>query len=279
MAGITGGLGEHYYYGTRLLPVLLVAFIGYLLVFHWRQAWRYLGHYVVLAVGYVVGFGPLLAYFFTHPGLYFGRGQGVLTWNHIPTNWEDVQLMWNTLWTLMSSNLLAVGTAGGGDPLYTSPLLFPVEAALLALGVALLVWRWRQPSAFLILLSGFGVLFVGGTLVPSAAFFAHWTPAFPAIYVAIALPVAMFQLTSSRELPARVRRFVTPALGVGVILLGIVNTDFYFNRYYAVRPEFEVAAAQARYEASLGAGYLVFNVGETWQPYNSQIVGYLVIRL
>ena len=275
-AGILAGLSEHFYYGTRLLPFVLIVFMIYLLVVHWRQAWRYLGHFAVLALGYVAGFGPLLVYFITHPGLYFGRGQGVLTWNHIPTSWDDLSLMWNALWPLMSSNLLAVSATSSGDPLYFAPLLFPVEAALLALGVALLVWRWRQPAASLLLISGFGVLFVGGTLVPSSAFFAHWTPAFPAIYAAIALPIAMLHRVSNGYLPDRFRRLVPLALALGLTLIGIINVDFYFNRYYAVRPEFEIAAAQARYEAGLGTNYMVFNVGETWQPYNPEMVNYLI---
>jgi len=52
------------------------------------------------------------------------------------------------------------------------------------LGVALLLRRWSHPVAFLILVSGFGVLLVGGTLVayPNSVppLINHWTPSFPA---------------------------------------------------------------------------------------------------
>src|SRR5882762_7315459 len=51
------------------------------------------------------------------------------------------------------------------DIIFYGPLLLPAESALLVLGVALLLWHWRHPAAFLILTSGLGVLLVGGTLV------------------------------------------------------------------------------------------------------------------
>ncbi|HUS17240.1 MAG TPA: glycosyltransferase family 39 protein, partial [Chloroflexia bacterium] len=63
LAGIAAGLSEYGYYGTHLLPFLLLAFAAYLLIVHWRQGWRYLGHFGLLALGYLVAFGPLLAYF------------------------------------------------------------------------------------------------------------------------------------------------------------------------------------------------------------------------
>ncbi|MFL5734342.1 MAG: ArnT family glycosyltransferase, partial [Chloroflexia bacterium] len=275
LAGLAAGLSEYTYYGTRLLPFVLVVFCAYLLAVHWRAAGRYLGRMGLMAVGYFVGFGPLLAYFTQHPGLYFGRGAGVLIWDHIPTSWEDAQRMWATLWPVISQNLLTFSTTNADDSLWFAPLLLPVEGALLALGAGLLMWRWRHPAAFLVLLSGLGVLFVGGTLVPKGAFPAHWTPAFPAIYAAVAVAFGEWAAHWGR-LPERLRR-AGPALLVGVLaLLCAANLDFYFGRYYAVRPEFEIAAAQSRFEAALGAGYRVRVVGQTWQPYNPEMTGLLV---
>ena len=98
--------------GTRLLPFLLVAFLGYLLIVHRSRAHQHLGHYTLLAAGYVVGFGPLLVYFVQVPHLYFGRGASVLTWNRIPLTVDDFQQMWATLWPLMAQNLLTVSSIG-----------------------------------------------------------------------------------------------------------------------------------------------------------------------
>ena len=93
LAGLAAGLSEHFYYGTRLLPFILTAFLAYLLVVHWRHARPDVGQFGWLVLGYLIGFGPLLSYFITHPGLYYGRGAGLMTWDRIPANWHDLQRM------------------------------------------------------------------------------------------------------------------------------------------------------------------------------------------
>jgi hypothetical protein len=277
LAGLAAGLSEHFYYGTRLLSFVLLAFAAYLLVVHWREGWRRLGHFALLALSWLAGFGPLFSYFTHNPHLYFGRGaeQGALLWDHIPRDLADLQLMWTTLWPPMASNLLGVSTISGEDSVYWAPLLFTGEAALLVLGFALLVWQWRHPAAFLMLLSGAGVLFGGGTLGHGTPFFAHWTPAFPAIYAAIAVPLGAW-LGSWRTLPYRWQVFGPAILAGALVLNGVNNIDFTFNRYYIVRPEFEIGAAQSRWEGALGTDYRIFVLGPTWQPYDAERTQYLI---
>jgi hypothetical protein len=64
-----------------------------------------------------------------------------------------------------------------------------------------------RPAAFLILGSGLAVLLVGGTLVayPNSVppLINHWTPAFPAFYVAMALPVGAWTTAGRSELEPR----------------------------------------------------------------------------
>jgi len=51
LAGLAAGLSEHFYYGTRLLPFILVAFVVYLLVVHWRCARHYVEQFGWLVLG------------------------------------------------------------------------------------------------------------------------------------------------------------------------------------------------------------------------------------
>src|SRR5205814_7394838 len=162
LAGLAAGLSEHFYYGTRLLPFILSGFVMHLFVLHWREARCYVQHIGWLVLGYLIGFGPLLSYFVVHPGSYYGRGASLMTWNRIPANWHDLQQMWHTLWPIISENLLGISTQSAQDIMYYAPLLLKAEAAILVLGVAFLIWRWQHPAAFLVLLSGLGVLLVGG---------------------------------------------------------------------------------------------------------------------
>jgi hypothetical protein len=292
LAGLSAGLSEYFYYGTRLLPFVLILFVGYVLAFHWRHARKYLGDFLLLAASYLIGFGPLLFHFIGHPNLYFGRGASLMIWSHVPTGFEGLQTAWKTVWPVIRENLLGISTHSSQDIIYYSPLLLPVEAALLVLGVALLVWHWRHPAAFLMLTSGFGVLLVGGTLVayPNSLppLINHWTPAFPAFYVALAVPIGAWAASAEVELPSRVSWVLPATLAVGLALLCWVNLNFYFGRYYAdpaslrssgyrlAQQNYEIQTAQSRYQSSLGPGYQVFVVGKGSPPYDATATRYLV---
>jgi hypothetical protein len=200
--------------------------------------------------------------------------------------------MWNTLWPIMSENLLGISTQSAQDIMYYAPLLLPAEAALVVLGVALLIWRWQHPAAFLVLLALLGVFLVGGTLVlypnSSPPMLAHWTPAFPAFYTAIAVPIGAW-VTSARALPRLKSRWITATVvTVGLAILGYANIRFYFFKYYA-DPEtlkterykaaqrlYEEQTVQSRYMASLGNAYRVVVVGRSPYPYDAEITRYLV---
>ena len=292
LAGLAAGVSEHFYYGTRLLPFILIAFVVYLLVVHWSEARDYVVHIGALVLGYLIGFGPLLSYFMTHRDLYYGRGASLMTWNHIPISSQDFQKMWNTLWPIMSDNLLGISTRSAQDIMYFAPLLLVAEAALLLLGVALLIWRWRHPAAFLLLLSGFGVLLVGGTLVlypnSSPPMLAHWTPAFPFFYAAIGVPVGAWAASAHQSLPSRGNWLTYAVMLLGLMTLAYANIHFYFFSYYAnpesLRSErykaaqrlYEIQTTQSRYMASLGAGYRVIVAGRSPHPYDPEITRYLV---
>ena len=262
-----------FYDGTRLLPILLVGFAVYLLVIHWRTARYHIVSFGLVALGYVAAIGPLLAWYGMNAGLYLGRGQGVLQWTHIPNSLEDLQLMWNTLWPLFSTNLLTVSSMVANDDLYYGPMMLPFEAALLALGVSLLVWRWRRPASFLLLSSGLGVLFFGGTLIPPAGSVHHWTPAFPTFYAAVALPVAGLAWAAGRFLPRRLQMASAGLLAVGLLLMGSANVHYYLTQFYPSRPEQDILASKIRFAAQVGGDNVVRSVGVTWQPYDAEFGG------
>jgi 4-amino-4-deoxy-L-arabinose transferase-like glycosyltransferase len=292
LAGLSAGLSEYFYYGTRLLPFILLLFIGYILVFNWRQPGQYLSGFLLLAGSYVIGFGPLLFHFIWKPNLYFGRGASLMIWSpHIPTSFKDLHSMWKTVSPVLRENLLGVSTHSSQDIIFYAPLLLPVEAALLVLGVALLLWHWRHPAAFLMLTSGLGVLLIGGTLVayPNSAppLINHWTPAFPAFYVALAVPIGAWMTSIETELPGRPRWIMFAMLVIGLSLLGWFNLNFYFHDYYAdpaslrssayrsAQQNYEIQTAQSRYQASLGPGYRVFTVGKASPAYDPATTRYL----
>ena len=293
LAGLSAGFSEYFYYGTRLLPFILATFTLFLFALHWKQARHCAGGFLLLAGSYLVGFGPLLVDFIRNPNLYLGRGASLLIWSpHIPISLADFYRAWKTIWPVLSENLLGISTHSSQDIIFYGPLLLPAEGALLVLGFALLLWHWRHPAAFLILISGLGVLFVGGTLVayPNSVppLINHWTPAFPAFYVALALPVGAWATTGKSELESRLRWILPATVGIALLLLGWCNLNFYFHRYYAdpeslksaayrsAQRNYEVQTAQSRFLASLGPNYEVFMVGLSPWVYDPVTTRYLI---
>jgi Dolichyl-phosphate-mannose-protein mannosyltransferase len=283
LAGLSAGVSEYFYYGTRLLPFILLVFACYILAFHWPQGRRYLGDFCLLAGSYLVGFGPLLFHFIRNPNLYFGRGVSLMIWSpHFPTTFQDFHNTWKSFWAVISENLLGISTNGSQDIIFYAPLLLPAEGALLVLGVALLLWHWRHPVAFLMLTAGLSVFFIGGTLLatPNSVppLINHWTPAFPVFYAAVAVPIGAWVASARAELPVRLHWILPATVTIALSLLGWFNLDFYFHRYYAdpaslktrmyrlAQQTIEIQTAQSRYQASLGSGYRVFTVGRQGAP-------------
>lgn len=213
-----------------LLPFILAMFLVFLLAVHWKHARQYAGGLLLLAGSYFVGFGPLLLHFIRNPNLYLGRGASLLIWSpHIPISFADFHRALKTIWPVLSENLLGISTHTSQDIIFYRPLLLPAEASLLILGVALLLWHWRHPAAFLILASGLGVLLVGGTLVayPNSVppLINHWTPAFPAFYVALAVPVGALITAGQSELESRLRWILPVTVAIALVVLGWCNLN------------------------------------------------------
>src|SRR5262249_47364313 len=136
------------------------------------------------------------------------------------------------------------------------------------------------------------VLLVGGTLVayPNSVppLINHWTPAFPAFYVASALPVGAWATAGKSELEPGLRWICPVTVATALLVLGWCNLNFYFGRYYAdpeslkseayrsAQRNYEVQAAQSRFLASLGRNYEVFIVGRSPWLYDPITTRYLV---
>jgi hypothetical protein len=270
-SGLAAGTGMYTYYGTRLLPVLLVAFVAYLLLFHFRAFREQMGHFALLGLGFLAGFGPLIGYFVANPGRWLSRTSSFLNVPAaVPSAWQDWVRDWNILAPLAGRDFLGLSVMPGKDTVYYAPLLLPPEAMLLVIGVGLVAWRWRQPASFLVLLWGLGVVLTGGLLLDYTTIpnFAHWAPAFPAFYLALALPLSLWLGALLRQ-PQRPIRVAGIALVVALLVLGLgANAYAYLVQYPSNIPaDHALEALQGRFLAGLGPGERVRIVGTTWQKF------------
>ncbi|MDQ3929037.1 MAG: glycosyltransferase family 39 protein, partial [Chloroflexota bacterium] len=276
LSGLSAGVSMYTFYGTRLLPYLLMLFVAYLALFHFRTFRQHLVGLGLVASGFLIGFGPLLAYFLRYPDMWAGRGLSQLNVPPtIPTTWEALVHDWNVLAPLMGENFLGLSMLPSSDNMYWAPFFSPVEAVLLLLGVGVLASRWRQPGAFLVLLWGASVVFVGGTLIDQAHIpsFVHWTPAFPAFFLALSLSLSLLFKSLLRYRP-QWRHAGGGLLAGGLCLLAAGNLYEYVVMYPSqVPPAF--APALGRFLATLPRDSLVRVVGNSSPPYSQEMGGML----
>jgi hypothetical protein len=277
-AGLAAGLSMYTYYGTRLLPFVLAAFVVYLAVFHRATLRGRWGHLALLPVGFVAGFGPLLGYFWRYPAMWAGRGVSQLNVPPaIPTTWDGWLADGRILAPLAQANFLGLSVLPANDGCYWAPFLLPAQAVLLLLGAGVLIARWRQPGAFLILLWAGGILLVGGTLVGGhfVPAFNHWTPAFPAFFLALALPPALW-LRALRQTSLPAWRVGAVGVAGGMLALAAANGYMYLVTYPPTVPVPDsLIAAQGRFLAGLGPQAQARFVGDSWQPYERDMAATL----
>jgi hypothetical protein len=200
--------------------------------------------------------------------MWAGRGLSVLNVPpELPTTWEGWVSDWNILAPLAVKSVLGLSILPGKDTVYFAPFFQPIEAALLLVGAGVLIWRWRQPAAFLLLLWGLSVtltsVLLDASTIPN---FAHWAPAFPAFFLALALPVALW-LGAMRRVGRRAGLVGAAVVAGGLIWAGGANAYAYLATYPTQVPvESSMDTVQGRFIAAAGAHARIRVVGTTWQP-------------
>ncbi|HYO49571.1 MAG TPA: glycosyltransferase family 39 protein, partial [Chloroflexia bacterium] len=238
-AGLIAGTSQYTHYASRMLPFVLAAFFVYLAIFHFRALRERLGHLALVAVGFLVGSGPINGYFVLHPEMWGSRaGKGFLVPMSIPTTWDGWVLVWNVVSEQLRQNILMFSVIPSRDFFYYASMLLPWEGVLLALGAACLLWRWKQPAAFLVLLWGGSLLLLNSVIeVPENPNpnLTHFRPAWAAFYLALALPPALW-LVSLRRIGRRAWQVGVALVGVGAIGLLAYNAYFYLVKYPPMVP-------------------------------------------
>ncbi|HEX8598916.1 MAG TPA: glycosyltransferase family 39 protein [Chloroflexia bacterium] len=272
-AGLAAGTSMYTYYATRLLPYVLVAFLLYMLVFHFRATRERLGHFALLGAGFLAGFGPLLAYMIHNPQMWSGRGESsLLIPLKIPTTGEELAHIWNVLSFEITQNFLSLSAIASRDEFYWAPFMLPLEAVLLLLGVGVLLWRWKQPATFLVLLWAASILGISSIILSPTnpnPNFSHWTPAFPAFYIALALPLALW-LRALRHTGRRVWvRTGQAVVAAGLLVSAGANAYFYLVTYPPkVVTNEAIRAVQGRYMERLPSDTLVRFTGCCWGSFD-----------
>jgi 4-amino-4-deoxy-L-arabinose transferase-like glycosyltransferase len=148
-AGGLAGASLYTYMAARAVPLIFVAFVGYLALFQRGLVQRHWRGLVLFFVMLVVVAAPLAAWLLAHPGAEYRIGE---------IDQPLVALRAGDVGPVAQNGLRLLSFFGwAGDPLVRQnlpgrPVFDPLAGLCFYVGVLLALWRWRQPEyAFLVL--------------------------------------------------------------------------------------------------------------------------------
>jgi 4-amino-4-deoxy-L-arabinose transferase-like glycosyltransferase len=238
VAGLACGIAQHGYFGSRLLPVLLVALLLSMLLIdreRLRAAWRGLA---LLPFGFLIGIGPLLQHFIRNPEEFSSRTNtvGVLQSGWIERELEAGRSLLQIIADQIYLGFGAYTFVPDTNTFYAPemPLLDRTSAVLFIFGIGLAISRWRRIEYLLPLLWVVAAALFGGALLINPADSARYVTTAAAICILIALALEQLGALLMWALPQA--RRALPALGLAVVAaLGAWNVNFYFREYAATR--------------------------------------------
>mgnify|MGYP001220302085 FL=1 len=157
-AGLLAGLSLHTYMAARAVPIFFAMYSLYLLLWHratFRRYWRGL---VLFWLAFIVVAAPLVIYLLSNP-----NAEVRITEVDAPLR----ALLSGDLRPVLENGVRIAGMFGVvGDPLWRQniagrPVFDPVMGFLFYAGVALSLWRWRDPR------HGFLLLWLAASVIPS----------------------------------------------------------------------------------------------------------------
>jgi 4-amino-4-deoxy-L-arabinose transferase-like glycosyltransferase len=233
LAGLALGAAQHFYMGSRLTPLIVLGVLAHQALFDRARLLRLRGHLGLLALGFVLGFGPLLLFFANHPDDYNARM--VLT-SIVHSDWfpHEVQNGRGAPEIIIEQLRLGFGAytfVPERSTFYDTgmPLLDHTSSTLFLLGTLLALVRVRRVESGLLLGWLAGTALFGGVLMISLSSPRYVTAA-PALCLLMALAVA--QLGELLRWTARLPRPATlAAMGLCVAALSAWNLQFYFREY------------------------------------------------
>jgi hypothetical protein len=234
LAGVLMGVGQHFYMGGRLTPLLLLALLLHQALLNRTQLWRARWGLALLALGFVLGIGPLARFFLTHRNDFTARLAMV---GIFETGWfgEQQALGLSTFTILLNQVRDAFGAyiflpdrSAWYDP--KIPLLDRASAVLFVFGLTIALSHWRRMEMVLLLAWIVGAAIFGGVLLKNTPESPRFVTTAPTLCLFIVLAIERLVALLSWALPLGRR----VAYGVGaaaVLLLVSWNLNFYFREY------------------------------------------------
>ena len=267
--GLVMGLGMLFYTGTRLLPVLIVLYVGFVRLRRRRRMERLGLHLALLLVAFLIAAGPMLSYALAHPNEWNARINQV---GILQSGWlrQKMELSGESVPFILAEQFLRAAGAFHVFPDRTvwygadRPLLGFGAGLFALLGMAWAAIRWHDRRYFLVLIWFWSVIIIGGMLTESPPSSQRLVIATPAVALLVAFGLVQTVRLAGRLTPGG-RGWERGALALLILLLAVGNVRYYFAEYTPARryggANGETATMIGRYLQGLTAGERVYLLG------------------
>jgi len=274
LCGVLLGLGLQMYYASRILLVLVPLFIAWRWLVERKQARAWLPGLLLLVLGFLFAFGPMLLYGIQSPDMLVGRANAVTLFNpNVMTHLQGkygVNSAVEVLREQAKRSLLTFYRYGDASTHFSLPKPFvaPLVAALFTLGLGYVIFRPRRMGNLLLAAWLLLTLLLGSVLTNDA-------PTWPHI-VGLLLPLAMLAALAVDRLWAEAegvfdrggRVVFTLLTIVALLTMGVSNWRLYTDHASgAARPRTRIG----RYLAALPAGTQSFIIGDPLFSHDREI--------
>ncbi|MGB8644529.1 MAG: glycosyltransferase family 39 protein [Anaerolineae bacterium] len=238
-AGIASGYSQYFYHGARLIPVVVVVWLGYWFLQNRSLFLSQLKNFLTLVTAGLVTAAPLIVYYLNNPSLFVEHYNAM---GIIPSGW----LSRTMAATGQSAIAILLDRTGrtflffNSIPDYSgfyaphTPLLEPISATLLVFGFAYAIYRIKDYHYFLVVSWFVLALILGAVLINdengSERLLTTTVPVMFFVGLGLFKLVELFsRLVSLRP------RWQWGLVGLLVAVIALVNVKFYFVDYTPMR--------------------------------------------
>ncbi|MBI5302232.1 MAG: glycosyltransferase family 39 protein [Chloroflexi bacterium] len=236
--GLALGVSQYFYHGVRLIPVMLVLFLGYWLITERKTARPYIAPLAIFSFAALIAALPLIGYYFQFPAVFTERYQQM---GIFPSGWLEkyaaetgfsplVVLAQRTVERFSLFNFIP-DLSGFYAP--GTPLLETFSAILFVFGLTYSLYHWKERAHLLFVLWFVcGVIFGSVLIVDEAGSARTLTLTVPIMFF---LTCGIFKLAEAITTLAARPRWSKPLAAIAIVLLACINVKFYYIDYVPKR--------------------------------------------